>query len=698
MDSSGAFTVTAEAGLGDDFLIMNDYLKRGNLPQCIRQALEQTEFITIENPASACRGCPLAGKYLDGGGVGGVIKYGGKGYGVIIASCPREFMSDVEEGLLIEVAGDIAFALHNLEMEEDKKVGEEALRKSEARYRLLAENATDVIWTADMNFRLTYISPSVTALRGHSVEETMVQPPEETFAPASLELVMKVLAEEAEEGYPSRSRTVEVELYCKDGSTLWTEIKASCLRDPDGRAVGILGATRDISERRQAQEGLARIAAELKEFINTANAPIFGINKEGRINEWNQAAERITGFTKDEVMGKDLMEDFITKDYEASVAEVLANALKGEETANFEFPLYSKGGKRLMILLNATTRRDYSGNIVGAMGVGQDVTELTEYRESLEQRVTERTAELNRALYDTEEARGRIDGILKSVADGLIVTDIYNRVILMNRAAEELLGMRLSEVIDRSIDFAIQDETLRERIKVTLEKKEKGEKFDFELPAEGEDEGHPRIIRARTSMILDRRGKERGIITIMHDVTYEREVDRMKTEFISTAAHQLRTPLTSIQGFSEILLRRDELKEEEKKKFLFYINKQAITLGRIVSDLLDISRIESGYGFALDKVKHYPGEFIKGIIQYFQNISARHHFEVGLEDKLVELLIDKDKMEQALMNIIDNAVKYSPEGGTIRMAGEGFEDYYHVSVEDQGIGMTPEQLGKIFDN
>ncbi|GAI56286.1 unnamed protein product, partial [marine sediment metagenome] len=224
--------------------------------------------------------------------------------------------------------------------------------------------------------------------------------------------------------------------------------------------------------------------------------------------------------------------------------------------------------------------------------------------------------ELNRSLYDTEHARDRIDGILKSVSDGLIVTDIYNRIILMNRSAEDLLGVRFSEVIDRPIDFAIEEKTLREKLIDTLGKKKTGYQFDFELP--GDDPKYPRFMRARTSVILDREGKDTGIVTIFNDVTHEREVDRMKTEFLSTAAHELRTPLTSIQGFSEILQTREDISEEEKKKFLSYINKQAVNLAEIVNDLLDISRIESGRKYTIDKVICNAGECIKNIIPYFQ--------------------------------------------------------------------------------
>ena len=101
-----------------------------------------------------------------------------------------------------------------------------------------------------------------------------------------------------------------------------------------------------------------RVALELTLLIETANAPIFGIDNEGMINEWNQTSEKITGFKKDDVLGKNLVENYINNNYQVAVKKVLDNALKGKETANFEFPLFAKSGKRLMVLLNSTTRRD----------------------------------------------------------------------------------------------------------------------------------------------------------------------------------------------------------------------------------------------------------------------------------------------------------------------------------------------------
>jgi PAS domain S-box-containing protein len=138
---------------------------------------------------------------------------------------------------------------------------EEALRESEERHRLLAENVSDVIWTMDLNLHHTYFSPSVQRMRGFSVEEAVAQMLEETVTPESYELAQTVLAEELAleaqgHGDPHRSRTVELELRCKDGSTLWTEITVTFLRDSAGRATGLLGVTRDLTERKRMQQQL----------------------------------------------------------------------------------------------------------------------------------------------------------------------------------------------------------------------------------------------------------------------------------------------------------------------------------------------------------------------------------------------------------------------------------------------------------
>ena len=127
------------------------------------------------------------------------------------------------------------------------------------------------------------------------------------------------------------------------------------------------------------------LSKELTQLIDTANAPIFGIDTAGNVNEWNQKVEQITGFNKDEVMGHNLVETRITEEFKKPVQEVLDKALKGNETSNYEVPLFTKSGERVMVLLNATTRRSPQGKIVGVVGVGQDITELDQSRSEKEE-------------------------------------------------------------------------------------------------------------------------------------------------------------------------------------------------------------------------------------------------------------------------------------------------------------------------
>ena len=153
------------------------------------------------------------------------------------------------------------------------KRAEETLQESEKHYRLLAENLTDVIWTMDMSLRYTYVSPSIESLRGYSVEEVMAQSIEEVLTPASYEVAKKVFAEERvteqiEERRPFSSQTLDLELRRKDGSTVWTEVKVNFLRAPDGRPVGILGVTRDITKRKRAEETL-RESEERLHFLSS---------------------------------------------------------------------------------------------------------------------------------------------------------------------------------------------------------------------------------------------------------------------------------------------------------------------------------------------------------------------------------------------------------------------------------------------
>ncbi len=315
-----------------------------------------------------------------------------------------------------------------------------------------------------------------------------------------------------------------------------------------------------------------------------------------------------------------------------------------------------------------------------------------EHRDRIEPSVRSGADDLNSALCAARAALDWLNGIVKSVADGLIVTDTSNRMVLINPAAERLLHADSCAVLGKPLDVAIEDEPLRERLKAALERKEPSDQFIFELP--GED---PRIMQARTSLIHDAAGKEAGVVTIMTDVTEERAIDRMKTQFLARAAHQLRTPLTSIRGFSEILVTRDDIGEDERKKFLFHINKEAETLASMLRDILDVSRLESGLGYSLRRTRCDASGIVRRAVDSFRDSCKKHRIQVSMPDQLPQLLVDGGRIEQVLDNIIGNAIKYSPEGGNVRVIGRVVGDFLEVSVEDEGIGMTEDQAKRFFE-
>jgi len=175
-----------------------------------------------------------------------------------------------------------------------------------------------------------------------------------------------------------------------------------------------------------------------------------------------------------------------------------------------------------------------------------------------------------------------------------------------------------------------------------------------------------------------------------------KELDRMKSEFLSTAAHELRTPLTSILGFSEILLKR-KLDEERQNRFLKIINEESVSLSALINDLLDLSRIESGRGFRIKKAPIDIGGIILENVDLFQAQSDKHTFKVDLPGNLPKIELDKDRIGQVMGNLLINAVKFSPEGGEITVSIERVKGKIEVSVSDTGLGIPKKDLPHIFE-
>jgi signal transduction histidine kinase len=178
-----------------------------------------------------------------------------------------------------------------------------------------------------------------------------------------------------------------------------------------------------------------------------------------------------------------------------------------------------------------------------------------------------------------------------------------------------------------------------------------------------------------------------------------RELDQAKNEFLTIASHELRTPLTALQGFSELLLTR-EVPPDRARRYLGHVHTEAKRLGRIVGDLLDLSRIESGRGPELQRVPLDLGEIIEANVEIFASQHPRHHFDWGGARAAPLLCADRDAVDRMLKNLLSNAVKYSPRGGRVRVeTGLALDQpgMIELSVEDDGVGIAADALPRIFD-
>ena len=271
---------------------------------------------------------------------------------------------------------------------------EEALRKSEERYRLLAENVSDIIFTMDMNLEFTYISPSVSRIQ--TFEDPAEMQVEDLITPESLEIVAKslreeVLLESAGKSDPYRSRNMELQLMHKDKSTRWVEVSAGFIRDHEGKATGILGTLRDITVRKKAVEMLWQSEQQFRTSMENAPDGVYMNDLEGNFVYANRKAEELTGYKREELIGKNFLElNILPPDGLARAANILQNNKSGKSTGPDELDLIRKNGSSICVEINTSLLQRYTETVV--LAFARDITERK--RVEAEMKELERKAQI----------------------------------------------------------------------------------------------------------------------------------------------------------------------------------------------------------------------------------------------------------------------------------------------------------------
>lgn len=327
----------------------------------------------------------------------------------------------------------------------------------------------------------------------------------------------------------------------------------------------------------------------------------------------------------------------------------------------------------------------------------------------LEKRVVERTLMLNKRIAQINNEKVKDDALLSSIGEGLIVTDKEGVILLVNQATATMFGIKKEDVSGSHFSEVVLLKNISGRPMPFLAghpvfealsgaKKTVGVEFISERFGGGSDgSGFFPLALTATPIVVN--GQTIGSVAIVRDITKEKEVDRMKSEFISIASHQLRGPIASIKWYGELLGKQKGTFQKESREFVERINVSTEHLISLVNDFLNVSRIESGSLKSEPKTIH-PSVLVKNIVETYQQEIEKKKITVRIKNRSLfkDFFMDPEMIREIYANLIANSIKYSKRCGniSIRLSDESETTDLVLEIKDDGVGIAKEEHGRIF--
>ncbi len=680
LDESGGFLGYAESGFGEDFLPMVEQLKRGELPTCCQQALRQAGVVAIKNPSSTCSSdCLLVKKCHRNGVLAIRLEYSEKVYGLLVTSVPIEFIEDEEEhSLFQEVAGDIAFALYDIELEQKHKQAEEALQSAEQNFRNSLDNSPLGIRIVSAEGELLYANQAILDIYGYSsVEELEAVPTKQRFTPESYAEYQE-RKERRKLGKPVPPN-YEISIIRKDGGI--RHLIVSRKEVVWGGEVQYQVIHQDITERKQAEYNLGERVKEL--------TCLYGVSQ----------LIAITDVSLDEILRGTV--DLIPAGWQYPEVTCARVTFKGKEfkTDNFRITEWKQ-----------SSNIQVKGEMLGTLEVYY-LEERPEFDEgpflkeernlidglvSMLGEITERKQAEENIKKAAEEWKTTFD----SITDLVSVHDKDFKLVRVNRAFAKTVKMEPKELIGKTcyeIIHGTNEPASNCPHKRTLKDK-KPHRLELFEPHLGIH------LEMSTSPIFDDKGEIIGAVHITKDISERKKMeeqliitDRLASigELSSGIAHEINNPLTGIIGFAQLLLDKDL--SDDVREDLEVINREALRTAGIVKGLLTFAR------------KHVPEKQAVDINDIIQTVLGLRAYEQKVSNievntrfasDLPEITADGFQLQQVFLNIIINAEHFMTEAhrrGTLTITTERVGDIIRTSFADDGPGITKENLKHLFD-
>lgn len=460
----------------------------------------------------------------------------------------------------------------------------------------------------------------------------------------------------------------------KDAVPKWVAAKMFPIKDEKGVLTHVVLQHEDITNRKQSEEVNARLAA----IIASSDDAIISKTLDGIIQSWNKSAERLFGYREDEIIGKHIF-TIIPEDRKKEETTILNKIRKGEHVQHFETIRKRKNGEELHVSLSISPIKDTKGKVIGASKISRDITEQKRAEEEI--RISE------------ERLRIALDAGQIGVWDWNLVNGELtwsDKVYEINGVTPATFTPNLENF--RNLIHPEDRKWVRELLQKAIKGKGKFRAIFRIVPPNGEE----RWIKTSAVVTRDKKGKPFHMLGATSDITKEKKVEQDKNDFVGIATHELKTPVTSLKAYAEVLQRKFARQGDmQSSSQLGKMNAQLDKLTMLISDLLDVTKIESGK-LRMHLERFNFDDFVRDTVEELQRTTERHTLIIeGSTGKVVSA--DRERIGQVLTNLISNAIKYSPHTDIIIIKSSATDNSVKVSVQDFGVGIPASKLDKLFD-
>jgi two-component system sensor histidine kinase VicK len=417
------------------------------------------------------------------------------------------------------------------------------------------------------------------------------------------------------------------------------------------------------------------------------------INSATNARRWRMIEPVFSSEGTQSVIGAIMMESNIESIYEqitditliflrASFIAIILSAI----LANIVSKALTEPIREMQTKAKAIAEGDYSGEVTvyGRDELGllaENINELSEEVESGQQRI--------------EAERRRLDSVLSNMSEGVIATNRRGEIDVVNNMARIMLDQSTEDLVDQNILFVLDIEKTH-NLRDLVERKE-----DVLIGFDTDE--YPTILRASFSLIQSESGYISGVVCVLRDVTEEEQIEEERKQFVSNVSHELRTPLTSMRSYIEALIDGAWKDEELAPRFLDVAQSETDRMIRMIQDLLHLSRIDSGKSELNKELIDLTALFMQVLNRFEVLLDSEEYrdnnytLDSQLLTEAVFVDIDPDRIIQVFDNVLNNAIKYSPDGGTIKSTMSLSNDQVIISIQDEGMGIPKDDLEHIFD-